>query len=59
MNSGEVPLRTRLTRAVVWIGKLAGTMIFEPILERTGYILMIYIICIIQTIAIIVERESE
>ena len=43
---------------VVWIGKLAGTMIFEPVLERTGYKIMMYIICAIQAVAIIIERKS-
>lgn len=45
--------RKSIMNSVVWIGKLCGTMLFEPILERIGYKKTIYVVCAIQIVAII------
>lgn len=40
---------------VVWPGKLAGTLAFEPVVERCGFKRTMYICCVVQAIAIISE----
>lgn len=44
---------------VPWVGKLTGTMIFEPILERVGYRNIMYIVGVIQIIALISEYSPS
>ena len=48
-----------LTPAVVWLGKLAGCAAFEPILERLGYKKTVYLVCMIQIVAIISESPQS
>jgi MFS transporter, SP family, sugar:H+ symporter len=45
--------RKSIMNSIVWIGKIAGVMLFEPILERVGYRITMYICAVIQIIAII------
>ena len=42
---------------MVWIGKITGTALFEPVLERIGYRNLMYICAVIQVIGIISEWE--
>jgi len=44
---------------VPWVGKLTGTMIFESILERVGYRNIMYIVGVIQIIALIGEYSPS
>ena len=46
------------THTVPFVGKFVGSAIFEPVLERIGFKMTIYIVCIIQVVAIIIERAS-
>lgn len=39
--------------SVVWPGKLTGTIIFEPILERLGYKKTAILVAVIQIVALI------
>lgn len=38
---------------VNWTGKLVGCAIFEPILDRLGYKKTVYVLAVIQIIAVI------
>ena len=41
--------------SIVWPGKLLGTLCFEPLVERVGYKISMYIVALIQTVALIGE----
>lgn len=47
--------RKAIMNSVVWPGKLTGTLIFEPLLERLGYKRMAYLVACIQIVALIGE----
>lgn len=57
MNSGEfivhLEAKSSSSLAVVWIGKILGCAVFEPLLERLGYKKIIYVVCLIQIIGIV------
>jgi hypothetical protein len=62
MNSGELlmvrPSRFLLIGAtVVWLGKIAGCFLFEPLSERVGFKKTIYVVSSIQILAIISKRS--
>lgn len=45
--------------SVVWIGKILGCAVFEPLLERVGYKKVIYIVCFLQVIAVISKLDTH
>jgi MFS family permease len=45
--------------SVNWTGKLVGCAIFEPLLNRLGYKKTIYILSVIQIVAVILECTSS
>lgn len=64
MNSGKSAcfsvedVRQCLLVTVVWAGKITGTILFEPLVSRLGYKLTMYLVCVFQAVAIVIERES-
>lgn len=42
-----------LMNSVVWPSKLLGTIIFEPLVQRVGYKVSMYIVSLFQIIALI------
>lgn len=38
---------------MVWIGKITGTIVFEPVAERFGYKVVMYIVAVLQCIGVI------
>ncbi|WVW80523.1 hypothetical protein I302_102508 [Kwoniella bestiolae CBS 10118] len=51
--------RTSIMNSVVFVGKLVGTMLFEPIAETIGYKYTMYICSVIQCVALIVELTAK
>lgn len=45
--------RQSIMNSVVWPGKLTGTLIFDPVLERLGYKRTAFLVACIQTVALI------
>ena len=37
----------------------AGTFVFEPLAERIGYRNSMYVVCVIQSVALIGERDTR
>lgn len=45
----------KLSHAVVYVGRLAGTVTFEPIAERYGYKVLLAAIATVQVVSVISE----
>ncbi|PSR83417.1 general substrate transporter [Coniella lustricola] len=45
--------------SIVWPGKIAGVLAFEPLLHRVGYKKSIYVCCVIQIVALIIEITAK
>ena len=51
--------RKSIMNSIVWPGKLTGTIIFEPILERLGYKKTALLVACIQIVALISTLCSQ
>ena len=61
-GSGTYVLSTQrksIMNSVPWIGKIAGTIVVEPGIERLGYKKMMYIVAVIQLASLISESRVE
>jgi MFS transporter, SP family, sugar:H+ symporter len=56
----ELPTqRKSLMNSIPWIGKIAGCLLVEPLIDRVGYRNSIIVASFIQIVALILEMTSK
>ncbi|WVW86933.1 hypothetical protein I302_108989 [Kwoniella bestiolae CBS 10118] len=58
-NWGNILFGISIMNSVVWLGKLTGTIIFEPLLERVGFKKTVLVGAFAQIIGVIIEITAK